>query len=208
MACGLLQVPHYRDAPLHVEVTNARSQIQRAFSVEAGGKEDRGRRHRAAECPRRRACTGCGQHPRSASHRAIAAFHPLAADLQLPEEPRNDLRRRRVLRRTGQQADRRQIQHPRLRRRRPRAGVSGTRCRAARHGRALPHRDLLLRRQRLHHGFRNGAAVRAHHAPAERLDVSRRRHRHAECLLQGVWRHRASRPAIPARRWAAGFATR
>ena len=53
MACGLLQVPHYRDAPLHVEVTNARSQIQRAFSVDAGGKEERGSRHRAAECPRR-----------------------------------------------------------------------------------------------------------------------------------------------------------
>ena len=90
MACGLLQLPHYRDAPLHVEVTNARSQIQCAFSVDAGGREKRGSRHRAAECPRRRACIGCGHHPRSASHRADAAFDPLAVDVELPKEPRHD----------------------------------------------------------------------------------------------------------------------
>ena len=54
----------------------------------------------------------------------------------------------------------------------------------------VPHRDLLLRRQGLHDGLRHGAAVRAHHAPAERLDVPRRRHRHDERLLQGLRRHR------------------
>ena len=67
---------------------------------------------------------------------------------------------------------------------------SGARRRAAGHRRDLPHRDLLLRRQGLHDGLRHGAAVRAHHAPAERLDVPRRRHRHAERVLQGLRRHR------------------
>ena len=37
---------------------------------------------------------------------------------------------------------------------------------------------------------------------------ARRRHRHAERILQGVRRHRLSRPATPARRWAAGSAIR
>src|SRR6478672_5725676 len=114
----------------------------------------------------------------------------MAADVELPEKPGDDLWRRRVLRRTREQADRWKVQHPRVRGGRSRPRIPGARCRPAGHRRAVPDRDLLLRRQGLHHGLRHGAAVRAHHAPAERLDVPRRRHRHDERLLQGVWRDR------------------
>ena len=114
-----------------------------------------------------------GERAGQAGDRAIGTEHTLATDVIVPQKPRYDLRRRRSLCRPRQQADRRQVQHPGVRGRRHRARVSGARRRAAGHGRDLPHRHLLLRRQGLHDGLRHGVAVRAHHTPAERLDVCR-----------------------------------
>ena len=180
MACGLLQLGHRRhyNRTWRVYATPPIQRDQGGIHHETSGRFDRGAR------ARRR------QHPCRARDRADATLDPLAPDLELPEEPGNDLRRRRILRRAREQAHRRQIQHPRLRGRRPCACFPGTRCRSTRHRRALPHRDLLLCRQGPHLRFRHRAPLRAHHPPAECVDVPWRRHRYPQCVLQGLRRHR------------------
>ena len=70
--------------------------------------------------------------------------------------------------------------------RRNRARPAGRRCRAERDGRVRPHRVLLLRRQGSDLRLRHGGAVRAEHAPAQRLGLLRRRARADARVLQGI----------------------
>ena len=77
-----------------------------------------------------------------------------------------------------------------------------------RHRRDGPHRHLLLYRQGSDLGAVLRRPVRPQHPPAERLVLRRRRHEADERVRQEVQCLSRSSAAIPARRWAAGFARR
>ena len=106
-------------------------------------------------------------------------------------------------------ADRQQVPDPGLRRRRDRAGPAGARRGAERHRRDVPHRLLLLLSARTRP---SPSAPPCRSASTPRMQnawlLRRRRHRAAERVLQEVQHLRHARPAIPARRWAAGSARR
>ena len=67
---------------------------------------------------------------------------------------------------------------------------AGARRRPERHGRGVPHRFLLLRRQGPDLRHRVGRAVRAERAPAECLAVPGRRQRAVQRVLQEIQRRR------------------
>ncbi len=89
--------------------------------------------------------------------------------------------------------DRRQVPDPGVRRRRDRAGPAGAGRGQQRHGRGLPHRLLLLRRQGpdLRAGLRD--PVRHELSRPERLALGRRRHGADERVLRQVQRPRHHR---------------
>ena len=104
--------------------------------------------------------------------------------------------------------DRRQVPDPGLRGRRNRAGPAGARCGRQRHGRDVPHRGLLLRRQGpdLRAVLRacRSASTRASRTPGSMTAAAEADER----VLQEVQHLTRCPAATPARRWAAGSARR
>ena len=141
-----------------------------------------------ADGRRRRAATAL-----AAPAIAQTARDHVAADLELSEVARHDLRRRRDLRQVCRRGDRRQVPDPGLRRRRDRARPAGRRRGQRRHRRDVPHRLLLLLGQGPDLRLRHRRAVRPQRPPAERLDVRRRRQRPDERVLREVQHLRPAR---------------
>ncbi len=115
----------------------------------------------------------------------------MAVHVELSEVARHALRRRRNLRQGGGRGDREQVPDPGIRGRRDRSGAAGGGCGDQRHGRDVPHRLLLLRRQGSDLRAALRRAVRAQRAHAECLGVFRGRHRSDQRVLQEIQHLRA-----------------
>ncbi len=112
-----------------------------------------------------------GRHARD---RAVAARGEVAADLELPEVARHDLRHGAAVFQARQRRHRRQVPDPGLRARRDRAGPAGARRGHLRHGRMRAFADLFLHRQGPDAGARHRHPLRPERPPAAQLVVFRR----------------------------------
>ena len=145
-----------------------------------------------------------------ARHRAIDAGDEMAADGELGRNRSiRSTARLRVFRQARRRSDRQQIPDPGFRRRRNRARPAGARRGAERHGRDRPHRVAIITSARTRPSpsarrCRSGS-IRASRMPGCRFGGGNEAD---ERVLQEVQHASASRPAIPARRWAAGSARR
>ena len=138
---------------------------------------------------------------------AIAQVTPpgqMAPRLQLPQEPRHDLRRRSILLRARLQADRRPVRDHSLRGRADRARAAGPRRGAARHHRMRAHRLLLLRRQESRLRLRLRDSLRSQFTPAIGVGISPAAV--TSCCASSTRNTGSSTSprATPGRRWAGG----
>ena len=126
--------------------------------------------------------------------RPDGARDEMAADLELPESARHDLRRRHVLAKAVAEITDGKFQIQRLRRPArscPAFGAS-TPCRTARSRSATPRRYYFFGKDPTF-ALRLRDAVRPEQPPAERLDVSRRRPRADARVLRGLQHHQLPR---------------
>ena len=121
--------------------------------------------------------------------RAGATRSQVASRVELPAQPRYDLRRRRGHQQARGIGDQQQVPDPDLRGRRDRAGVRRRRRGAERDDPVRAHGAVLLLRQGSDVRLRVRHSVRHERAPAERMDVSRRRPGADARVLQGLQHH-------------------
>ena len=128
--------------------------------------------------------------PRGSGHRAIGARDQVAADLQLSQDPGDDVRHRADRLPLHRRGDRQQVPHPTLSRRRAGAQPSGARRGQQRLGRVRAHAHLFLCRQGPDAGLRHRHSVRTEQPPPAGVVDLRRRRRDRQRFAQAAQRAR------------------